>query len=80
MSTKIRQANLYGIPALPAFAIDAKGHKTRYFGRIAYSPRHHLDAYGRPIPARATADGYKPLFTPTTVLPLSEALPRPKKP
>ncbi|MGL4257980.1 MAG: hypothetical protein ACRCSL_16725 [Microbacterium sp.] len=78
MSTKIRHANYHGIPTLPVFAIDTKGRETRYFGRIAYSPLHHLDALGRPIPARATANGYKPLFTPTTTQPLTRPRPRPR--
>lgn len=78
MSTKIRAANLLGLPALPVFAIDAKGHETRYFGRIVYSPRHHLDALGRPIPAKRTREGYEPQISPTTHLPGSQPIPRKK--
>jgi hypothetical protein len=65
VSTKIYIVN-NGIPSLPVFAIYGRkvgdrerevpttypAEETRTFGRTLYSPRHHLDAQGRPIPVR----------------------------
>lgn len=55
----------------------------RAFGKTIYSPRHHLDMEGRPIPAvRAgrTAQGrpfgtYVPAVEPETILDLKRPLP-----
>ena len=76
MSTKIHTVR-NGHAAGPRFYIrtEIRGRETvvRPFGKCAYSPFHHLDAEGRPIPARATAKGYVPSVKSTTVIPLDRA-------
>lgn len=52
----------------------------RAFGKTIYSPRHHLDMEGRPIPAvRSEVRGprYVPKQRPATILDLKSPLPAP---
>jgi len=88
VSTKIHSTG--GIPALPAFVIygrkvgerernGAASHpaeEARTFGRTLYSPRHHIDAQGRPIPVRISSEGrYVPSKRPATAPALDKPAP-----
>ncbi len=90
MSTKIHSTG--GIPALPTFVVwgrmagerernGATAHpaeEARFFGRTLYSPRHHIDAQGRPIPVRISPEGrYVPSKRPATVHALDKPAPVP---
>lgn len=84
MSTKIHTVR-NGRASGPRFYIRTKirGRETvvRPFGKTLYSPYHHLDAQGRPIPAkraertaqRVPMGHYVPSVEPTTVVPYGRA-------
>lgn len=90
MSTKIHSTG--GIPALPAFVIwgrtagerernGATAHpaeEARFFGRTLYSPRHHVDAQGRPIPVRVGMnEKHRIVFVPSKRPAMVHALDKP---
>lgn len=83
---KIRTVNrghiqfpVYGIVARPApYRHGAPVEVVAAYGKTVYSPRHHLDAEGRPIPARRNGrGGYEPSTKPATILE-PDALVRPR--
>lgn len=90
MSTKIYPFSR-GVPSRPAFAIRSAviGSKPRVetlalFGRTLYSPRHHIDMNGRPIPVRRSVDDkhrvvYGPSLRPAIVHPLDAPAPALKR-
>lgn len=84
---KIRTLNRRGRALGPVFAIVGRPAPYSHgappvalsaFGKTLYSPKHHIDAEGRPIPARCRRTGngdklkgvYTPATKPTTEVPL----------